>query len=539
MASTDQQILEASAKHPPAPNHKYQYGTAGFRMKADLLDSVVFRCGLIAALRSRQLQGKTIGVMITASHNPPEDNGVKLVDPLGSMLEAEWEELSTRIANTNNDDEVVSVYNEIARLYHIDLAVPAQVVFARDTRASGSRLASCLVDGLTAAGAEFIDYNILTTPQLHYMVRCINTQGTSQEYGEATEEGYYTKFSNAFKRAMGNKTSTGALTVDCANGVGGPKLTELIKYLPSNEVLQIKVVNDNVHQPESLNVDCGADYVKTSQKAPPSSKAGPGDRCCSLDGDADRVVYYFKDESNTFHLLDGDRIATLAASFIGDLCRQCGLAEEVKIGVVQTAYANGSSTKYIEQDLKLEVKCTATGVKHLHHAAERLDVGVYFEANGHGTVIFSDRALKKLAKLEPKSPAQLAALETLRALVDLINQSVGDALTDMLLVEVILARKSWGPLEWLQTYNDLPNRLVKVKVHNRNLFTTEDAERRLVTPAAAQKGIDEAVKKVRNGRSFARPSGTEDVVRVYAEAATKAEADDLAAKVSSIITANQ
>jgi len=27
-----------------------------------------------------------------------------------------------------------------------------------------------------------------------------------------------------------------------------------------------------------------------------------------------------------------------------------------------------------------------TGVKHLHHAAMQFDVGVYFEANGHGTV---------------------------------------------------------------------------------------------------------------------------------------------------------
>lgn len=30
----------------------------------------MFRVGLLAGLRSRKLDGKTIGVMVTASHNP-------------------------------------------------------------------------------------------------------------------------------------------------------------------------------------------------------------------------------------------------------------------------------------------------------------------------------------------------------------------------------------------------------------------------------------------------------------------------------------
>ena len=63
-----------------------------------------------------------------------------------------------------------------------------------------------------------------------------------------------------------------------------------------------------------------------------------------------------------------------------------------RLGLVQTAYANGSSTDYIVNKLGVPVACAPTGVKHLHHKALEYDVGVYFEANGHGTVIFSDKA---------------------------------------------------------------------------------------------------------------------------------------------------
>ncbi|QKX57311.1 uncharacterized protein TRUGW13939_04423 [Talaromyces rugulosus] len=531
-----QAIEEAASKYQIPEGRVFEYGTAGFRMKADLLNTVVFAVGLLAGLRSKKLNGQWIGVMITASHNPAEDNGVKLVDPMGEMLEADWETYATKLANAPLD-KIADVYDQLIKEIDINMANPARVVFARDTRASGSRLAGILGSALTATEVEFTDFKFMTTPQLHYVVRCKNTLGTQYEYGEPTEKGYYEKLSEAFKKVMKNVKIQGPLTVDCANGVGGPKLQELIKFLtpPSQGGIDIKVVNDNVINPDSLNFDCGADYVKTKQRAPPSSKAAPLERCASLDGDADRLVYYFVDENNVFRLLDGDRIATLAASFIGDLARNAGISQKLKIGVIQTAYANGASTDYIEKVLKLPAVCTKTGVKHLHHAAMRYDVGVYFEANGHGTVTFSEEALKTIKSAEPQSPAQQQALESLNGLTDLINQAVGDALSDMLLVEAILAHKGWTTKEWLGTYTDLPSRLVRVEVADRSIFKAVDAERKLESPAGLQDKIDALQSRYNKGRSFARASGTEDAVRVYAEAASRSETDDLATRVANAV----
>ena len=44
-------------------------------------------------------------------------------------------------------------------------------------------------------------------------------------------------------------------------------------------------------------------------------------------------------------------------------------------------------------------------------------------------------------------------------MVDLINQTVGDAMSDMLVVETILYEKGWSLEDWGAAYTDLPNRI--------------------------------------------------------------------------------
>ncbi|KZT02644.1 phosphoacetylglucosamine mutase [Laetiporus sulphureus 93-53] len=531
MASLPTDALRTySDKHPKPNNLRFQYGTAGFRTLGNVLDSVMFRAGVLAGLRSKRMDGKTIGVMVTASHNPEPDNGVKLVDPRGEMLETSWEVHATALANAPTTDAFIEALNQFVKTLKIDLSKPAKIVYARDTRPSGAALISALEDGIKAIGAEGRNAGVTTTPVLHYLVRAINTKG---EYGKDSEEGYLIKLSTAFKKLVAGKPSPPPLVVDCANGVGAHVASKLAEYL--GDSLRLIPVNTSTTTLGTLNHDCGADYVKTSQKLPPSlaSVLKPGQRACSLDGDADRLIYYYLDDRGQFHMLDGDKIAALVAAFIVELTKAAGLEDQIKVGIVQTAYANGGSTKYLSE--RLPVKCVPTGVKHLHHAAEKYDVGVYFEANGHGTVLFSPESLNILSNHQPSTPAQSTALNHIINLTDVINQTVGDALSDMLLVEVVLAHKSYSGEEWNSLYVDLPNRLVKVVVADRHIFKTEDAERRLVSPPGIQAKIDELVRRYEGGRAFVRPSGTEDVVRVYAEAMVKTQADELAFRVAGLV----
>ncbi|KNE56684.1 hypothetical protein AMAG_02467 [Allomyces macrogynus ATCC 38327] len=522
MSNVRQAILDASAAHPAPAGVHYTYGTAGFRMNADLLDPVMYRVGLLATLRSKALGGKVIGVMVTASHNPVRDNGVKLVDPMGEMLKQSWEGYATQLANAQTHEEVADLYFGIAEECEIDLDQSASVVVGRDTRPSGEALVASLVDGLTASGATVTDLGLKTTPQLHFVTRCLN----DPSYGTPTEEGYYQKISDAYKTLVAGLEPL-KITVDCAHGVGAPKLRDLTTYL--GDALDVTVVNGDIEH-GILNYHVGADFVKVNVKQPEGFDLAPNGIYCSFDGDADRIVFYYADEAGAFHLLDGDRITALVGAFIIETVRAAGL--DLQVGVVQTAYANGNSTHYLRDSLQVPVAFTQTGVKHLHHKAEEYDIGVYFEANGHGTVIFSSAARSTIRNA---TDGDAKALHILRSLIDVINETVGDAISDMLVVLGVLAHRQWALADWDALYKDLPSRLVKVVVGNRHAFKTINADTQLEEPADLQARIDAEVAKVSRGRSFVRPSGTEDVVRVYAEAETREECDTLAYTVAGLV----
>ena len=169
--------------------------------------------------------------------------------------QSSWEEYATLLANTASDRSLVDVYEQLHHTVRVKPDVPSRVIFARDTRASGPALVEALVDALKATKTEYSDHGILTTPQLHYLVRCANTEASKRPYGDVSENGYYEKLSAAYAKAMKGRKAQGHVTVDCANGVGGPKLKELIKHLLTVDDggVEVGVVNDDVSNPDQLN----------------------------------------------------------------------------------------------------------------------------------------------------------------------------------------------------------------------------------------------------------------------------------------------
>lgn len=59
------------------------------------------------------------------------------------------------------------------------------------------------------------------------------------------------------------------------------------------------------------------------------------------------------------------------------------------------------------------------------------------------------------------------AARRLKVFIDVINETVGDAISDMLAVEVVLQSRQWSIQDWEATYTDLPNVLKKLTVKVR------------------------------------------------------------------------
>ena len=393
----------------PLQLSQYDYGTAGFRYDATVMAPVMVRVGLVsrllllhAAQQQQQQQeqtpsyGTNMGVMLTASHNDESYNGIKIASaPDGSMLDETQEQILIQWVNETN---LETWKDQLLLLHDDDESTSASIAplgvwhIGRDTRSHSHGFSQLVLQAAHYMGVQVLDHGILTTPMLHHIVLVSNNSppnpsvvatATRQAYLEQLAEAYCALDQLLLARPSSSASPTTTtpttttdhdddptwiLQVDGACGVGYSAVTDFVETLqrltpkddhtnPSLLARRFRARNPPGSGP--LNDQCGSEHVQ-KQLMPPiwyddeaeteatATESSSTPYACSVDGDADRIVFWSTTASSSWTLLDGDKIAVLIAQFFQQLQSQGDLPKDLSIGVVQTAYANGASTLYLK-----------------------------------------------------------------------------------------------------------------------------------------------------------------------------------------------
>lgn len=499
---------------------KYEYGTSGFRFHHTIMRSIAFKIGQAVAILSCKYN-KHYGIMITASHNPHHDNGVKLINSNGEMIDNNDEDFMTKFVNdltmVKNTSHNFPVQNELLNVENIDIIddnkwiwwyfgdeyigtenneiqcdkqetqpqitsinnkikyIPT-IYIGYDTRESSPDLYNLIVDGIKNVNSNSIinNYEYISTPGLHYALYKTKTGVLS-----------YNDYLLSLIKLLNSSTR---IICDCANGIGSKILQDVCN---EQNMKPFTLINTETRKYNKLNNNCGSDFVVNTLTIPSNIREN-NQLYASLDGDADRVVFYFLSDQNEFQLLNGDKISALIAYYIAKQ-----VADVKNIAVIHTGYSNQAFIRYI-RSLGIQTYCTATGVKNLHREALKHDISIYFETNGHGTVIFNKD------------------YDTLTDLQHFFHPTIGDGIMDMIAILYILERLNISLENWNTLYEDNIYELFKLEVVNKNIFETTENQLRLTHPIELQDFVDQLCKE-NNTIAFIRPSGTENIVRVYIE----------------------
>mmetsp|Transcript_9527 Transcript_9527/g.6876 ORF Transcript_9527/g.6876 Transcript_9527/m.6876 type:complete len:132 (-) Transcript_9527:957-1352(-) len=126
-----------------------------------------------------------MGVMITASHNLKQDNGLKIMDKDGSMLAANWEKLTEIVVNSKDLSKTLSDLSEgkidgphmdsgfdsTKGIFFEPSNMNGYVFLGKDTREHSSKLLEAVRAGVTLIRGKPHDFGLVTTPQLHNIVQ--------------------------------------------------------------------------------------------------------------------------------------------------------------------------------------------------------------------------------------------------------------------------------------------------------------------------------------------------------------------------------
>ncbi|HEM4054130.1 TPA: phosphoglucosamine mutase [Streptococcus suis] len=403
-----------------------------------------------------------------------------------------------------------------------------RVFVARDTRISGQMLEAALIAGLLSVGIHVYKLGVLATPGVAHLVKTEKASAgvmISASHNPAQDNGIKFFAGDGFKlddaleaeiealldaeedtlprpsaKGLGDVVeyleglrkyqqflvSTGTdldgmkVALDTANGAASTSARQIFADLGAELTVMAE-------KPDGLNINegVGSTHPEKLQELVKETGSQIG---LAFDGDSDRLIAV--DENGD--LVDGDRIMYIVGKYLADK----GLL--AKNTIVTTVMSNLGFHKALDRE-GIEKAVTAVGDRYVVEEMRKGGYNVGGEQSGH--VILMD--------YNTTGDGQLTAVQLTK-----IMKETGKTLSE-LAAEVTI----------------YPQKLVNIRVENSM------KDKAMEVPAIAAIIEKMEAEMAGNGRILVRPSGTEPLLRVMAEAPTDAEVDYYVDTIADVVRA--
>lgn len=401
----------------------------------------------------------------------------------------------------------------------------SKVIVGRDTRISGHMLESALVAGLLSIGAEVVRLGIISTPGVAHLTKSLGAQAgimISASHNPVADNGIKFFGADGFKLLDAQEAEIEALmdaTEDnlprpVGEGVGtvydffegGQKYINFIKQSVDGDFSDLVIALDCAHgatstigpylfgdleaevltignRPNGLNINEGVGSTHPEALSAYVKEKG-ANIGLAFDGDGDRLIAI--DENGD--IVDGDQILFILGKY---LKKKHMLNQDT---IVSTVMSNLGFYKAVEAN-DMKSVATAVGDRYVVEEMRKNGYNLGGEQSGH--------------------------------IVNLDYNTTGDGLLTGLLLTNIM-KQSGKPLSVLASeMKKFPQLLVNVKVADKNAVMNDEKLQEIITETEAEMGGE--------GRLLVRPSGTEPLVRVMAEAATESLCQKYVDKIVTIV----
>lgn len=400
-----------------------------------------------------------------------------------------------------------------------------KVLVSRDTRISGQMLKEALVSGLLSVGIEVMDMGVVTTPGVAYLVRRQEADAgvmITASHNPAQDNGIKFFGSDGYKlsdelegeievlldapkdelprpsaEGLGVLTDypEGALNytsfleqtipddleglkiaVDAANGATSGFVSQIFADLKAD-------FSTTATKPDGLNINNGVGSTHPENLSKFVLDKG-ADMGVAFDGDGDRCIAV--DENG--EIVDGDKIMFICGKYLSERGRL------KKDTVVTTVMSNLGLYKALEANELTSVK-TKVGDRYV--VEEMLKNGYNLGGEQSGHVVFLD------------------------------YNTTGDGMLTAIQLMYIVKQSGKKLSELASEVTTYPQKLENIRVQDKKLALENQAIKDII------KHVEEEMDG--DGRVLVRPSGTEDLLRVMAEAPTQETVDQYVDRISAVV----